>query len=456
MPPLLSSALIAVAGLAAIEAVLSLRGGFEFRRSFDEARERGSPRRSEPESSPTAPCPPACLIVPFRGVDPGLADNLDALFQLDYPDYHLLLVTGSSDDPVVPLLRAARRRHPRRPATILHAGPARGRSQKVHNLLHALEHLREEDRVIAFGDSDVRPHRGWLLSLVAPLTDPGVGVSTGFRWYVPQRGNLASRLRSAWNAGIASLMTGRDSPFAWGGAMAIRRETFERCRVEEAWSGAVSDDFAISRAVHARDLRIRFEPRCLSPTHEDCGFGELLRWSYRQLALTRVYAPKLWGLALGTQLLNSVAVWGGGATVGAALLAGFSRLGRRFPATGATGSVSATGETGYGLSDVLLGGVEGILPPSHLLLFASLISLVYALGCWKARLRVTAIGDLFPSLRPSLRRYRWSYLLSGPLTSLVSLVGLLRSAWSRRVEWRGIRYRMVAPDRTEILRRPEP
>ena len=121
----------------------------------------------------------------------------------------MLLVTGDSSDPAVPLLQEISALYPRVSLQILFAGKTKKRSQKVHNLLHALDYLRNGDQVLAFGDSDIRPTQDWLRHLVSSLEDPNVGVSTGYRWYLPQKGNFASALRSVWNAGIASLKQNR-------------------------------------------------------------------------------------------------------------------------------------------------------------------------------------------------------------------------------------------------------
>ncbi len=237
----------------------------------------------------------------MRGLDPGLEENLDAYLSLDYADYQVAFVTDRKDDPSFEVAQRASARYPDVPCRVLVAGGAVGRGQKVHNLLHALAELREQDRVLVFGDSDIRPGPSWLRDLVEPLADPQVGASTGFRWHVPVDGGPASVLRSVWNAGIASLMTGGRPPFAWGGAMAIRRETFDAAGIRERWQGALSDDYVVTSAVEDLGLTIRFEPRSLSFTYADCSMRELLDWSFRQLAITRVYRPVLWrvGLLLG-------------------------------------------------------------------------------------------------------------------------------------------------------------
>ena len=391
--------------LSLLEALYSLKGGVEYLRLFQKSRHQSSGDFA----------PSATLILPFKGVDKGLQENLRAYFELDYPDLQILLVTGDSLDPCVPILERVREEFPAVTSQILFAGKAQQRGKKVHNLLHAVGQLRDENGVLAFGDSDIRPAANWLRDLIGTLEDPDVGVSTGFRWYLPQRGNFASVLRSVWNAGTASLMKEGDSFFAWGGAMAVRRAVFQDCQVVDYWTNALSDDYAISRAIHDHSRTIRFQPRCLSFSHEDCRLHELLEWSGRQLSITHVYHPKLWRLAFISQALNSLTLWGGMAFL---LMALWNRT----------------------------------LASNRLLLgFAVVLALVYGLGCLKGWIRVHAVTLLFPEHTAVLRKYRWAYTFWGPLASLLSLWGFIRSLWSRTIEWRGIRYQMVSPRKTVVL-----
>ena len=386
--------------LALLEALYSLRGGLQYLGLFRKALHR-SPQDFAPSTSVFLPC---------KGTDPDLELNLRAYFEQDYPDFQLLLITGEKEDPCISIFRLLQGRYPDVSCQILFSGKAQQRGQKVHNLLYGLRFVRTQDQVLAFGDSDIRPARNWLRHLVDPLGDPGVGIATGYRWYLPQKGGFGSVLRSVWNAGIASMMREKDSHFAWGGSMAVRRQIFEECRVADYWTNALSDDYAMSRAVRDCSLSIHFQPRCLSYSHEDCSLAEFLAWSGRQLAITRVYHPKLWALALFSQALGSFTLWGGMAVV----IVGWAR---------------GAGTLGIGL----------------------LLAAIYLLGCSKGWLRLRAVSTLFPEQGDLLRRHRVAYLFWGPLASLVSLKGLIGPLWTRDIEWRGIRYRMISPAETVVL-----
>ncbi len=186
--------------------------------------------------------PSVTLLVPCCGLDAGLADNLRAIVRQNYPDLRIVFVVENEADGALPVIRsiiAGERRETR----LVFAGPARGRGQKVHNLVTAVATI-EDDCVLAFADSDIRPTPEWLTYLVEPLDRVEVGAATGYRFYVPERGNFASFLRSAWNAGVLTLLGDHDHNFAWGGSMAIKRSTFRQAGVEDAWKGALSDDYA--------------------------------------------------------------------------------------------------------------------------------------------------------------------------------------------------------------------
>ena len=105
-------------------------------------------------------------------------------------------------------------------------------------------------------------------------------------------------LRSVWDAVALSRLGPGDCSFAWGGAMAIRRETFHDLDIREHWKDTVSDDYSLTAAVHAAKLTIAFAPGAMVPCFERISAGQALAWMRRQMTITRVYNARLWWLAL--------------------------------------------------------------------------------------------------------------------------------------------------------------
>ena len=66
-------------------------------------------------------------------------------------------------------------------------------------------------------------------------------------------------------------------------------------------------------------------------------------------------------------------------------------------------------------------------------------------------LRAKAIAELAPQWRETISRYLWAYVLFVPIAGMLTLLGVLRALWSRRIEWRGRVYEMRSPTETMIL-----
>src|SRR5215475_10285149 len=128
-----------LAGLAIFLSLLSLRGS---RRRSDYVTRR--------LSAPDEDLPPATVIVPVKGEDEGLRENLAALASLDYPDYELIVVAHSADDIPRGVL-------PSRARVVLAHGGDPETAEKVQNLLAAVRAARKHTQVFAFADSDGRP-----------------------------------------------------------------------------------------------------------------------------------------------------------------------------------------------------------------------------------------------------------------------------------------------------------
>lgn len=391
--------------------VLSVRGGKRFAEYL-----RLDTSRPLPDFTPFV-----SVIAPTRGLDQGLHENLTALFHLEYPNYEIIFVTDEASDPSLTVIEDVKRSVTSTPGRshennistrIVIAGAAVDSGQKVHNLRVAVGEIDSRSEVLVFVDADARPQVHWLRSLVAPLHDQRVGAATGYRWFIPLHGGLASHLCSVWNSSIVSALgESDDKNFCWGGSTAVRRATFERLNIKERWRGTVSDDFALTNALKEDHLPIHFVPACLTASLEDCTFRELFEFTTRQVKITRVYASHLWKAALIGSLLFVLVFFGGIVLVVTRAFLGLS----------------------FWVPLVLL-------------------CLICVLGALKAYVRLRAVQLPLAKYSRELSRTLPAHLLLWPITSALFLYNCVAAMFSRRIEWRGIRYELKSPTEAVIIR----
>lgn len=350
------------------------------------------------------------VIAPCRGLDDGLAENLAALLEQDYPEYEVIFVVDDEDDPCVPVIKDISRKDGKT-AKLVVASKAVDCAQKIENLREAVLHVDERTEAFAFADSDARPQKTWLRYLVAPLEDSSIGAATGYRWFISKRRTFATEMRSAWNASIASAL-GPDtkSNFCWGGATAIRRDTFDSVNMRDKWRGTLSDDFAVTKAVKDAGLKITFVPQALTPSVEDCTFRELVEFTTRQMKIVRVCEPKLWLMTLfGSTLFNSV------------LIAAFVII------------VLSTA------NDLTVAAALATL----------LLVFVFSIG--KAHLRLKAAKLALYTYEREINQQFLTQNTLWLVTGLLFFYNSVVALFSRRITWRGITYELKSPTETVII-----
>ena len=355
----------------------------------------------------------AALIVPCKGSDLGLEDNLRALLEQDHRNYEIVFAVESEQDPAVPVIRHAAARFPQVPSRLVVAGRAVNTAQKVHNLLAATAQLGDDVEVLAFADSDIRAQSSWLRALVSRLDRPGVGAITGYRWFIPARNTPANLCLSSINSAAAALLGPGGHYPIWGGSWAICRQLFDAVGIRAAWKGRLTDDLVASRAVRRAGLRVDFEPRSVvaSPIH--LTWPEALRFLRRQYLIGRLYARRLWLLALTASTIWQVALWGSLAVAVGGWLAG------------------------YGYAWLALVNFVGL----------------YALASYRCYLRQD-LGRAVPTGSETEHAVaRRSDVLWGPAFAAVHWIGMLSSCFGSRVAWRGVCYRTSSDGRVVAVAR---
>ena len=347
------------------------------------------------------------VFSPCKGLDADLQDNLRALLTQDYPDYEVTFIVEDSADAACPAIRQAMAACPKTPSRLLVAGRAEACGQKVHNLRAATADLPPDVRHLAFFDSDSRPKPFWVRAAIYKHYRPEIGATTGYRWLIPQRPTVPNHLVCAINCNVMAVL-GRDARhWVWGGSWAIRRETFEQLGIHEAWSGTLSDDLVASNRLRTSGLQVRFDPACVLTSPVDFDWSGMFDFVRRQYS----HHP-----ALCFPLV----------------VAGPDRGDGRQP----------------GL-DGLLGAacVEHFREPSTTWLPAAGLTAIYALGLYRGWAMQGLASVYSPESAAQLRGARRWHIWASPIVAFVQWLGLIASAFGKRVRWRSIEYELGANGR---------
>ena len=219
----------------------------------------------------------------LRGPDPTLPDCLAGLLKQRYPNFDLHLIVDSDDDPVISIATSTLQKIDSPIGVHWHTVVNRGSccSLKCSALVSAVMSLESQDsspEIVAFVDADALVDPDWLNRLVAPLVNSSddtsggdsdairVGATTGNRWFEPIDSNLGSQLRAAWNA--AALPQMQIYQVAWGGSLAMKLETIQKCGLLDLWSQAFCEDTMLSRVLRDHGLQVQRVPELIVVNQE--------------------------------------------------------------------------------------------------------------------------------------------------------------------------------------------
>lgn len=367
-------------------------------------------RQRWPEE-PAGGWPAAEVVLCLRGADPSLAEALAALAHQRYAGpWRLQLVVDSLADPawaVAEASLAALEASGQASWQAAQLGPLQGRPQrgslKSASLRQAFAHLHPATALVALVDADAIVSPDWLTDLARACSQPGVGAVSGNRWYQPQAGSLAGRVRAGWNGGALVLMTLLGIP--WGGSLAVRRQVIDAGAWSERLKTSLCEDTSLVEPLRQLGWRYAFRPELIALDQDDSmAFSDLAPWIGRQLLTARLHHPA-WPL---------VALHGGG-------------------------------------SALLLLAAAAWLVLGHSGLLAAALAL-YELGCMALLLVIEATalralaspgGEAIPRPLTPLGRRAWQWLRHLPVTQLIYALAFWRACWNRRVDWRGVTYRVL-------------
>jgi len=357
----------------------------------------------------------SCIIIPCKGMEHQLRENLTAFLRQDHPNYEVFFVVERETDPAVRLIRNLMDENRCVQSRLIIAGRAENCGQKVHNIRMATQHLHPEIDVLVFADSDANPGTSWLRWLVKGIGRENLGARTGYRWMMPRKNNFPTLVVCTINNALASMLGRGKHYLVWGGSWAIHRKVFDLVGIREAWFGVLSDDLVASRALQKAKLRVEFEPQCVCSSRVQFSTSQMFEFLRRQFLIGRRHSPKYWYATLFLVATSQIGFW-------ASLIMGV---------------IGTSNGNWFGKWALLSAG------------------LLYAMGVARSAVRQNIGKRAFPAWRQH-RKARKFDLFGGPVTGLLTLLTLIQSMIGNEIIWRGIRYFIGAGGRVLVLGRSMP
>ena len=216
---------------------------------------------ARPKSLP-ADWPPVSILKPVHGLEKNQRENLRSACLQDYPEFQVVFSVQDTDDPAIPLLYEIQNEFGPGRVTVAVENIRAGTNGKINNMVGGLRHARFDTLVIS--DSDVLLKPDYLKTIVAPLSDPGVGcVCTLYKaagaqtWY--EKMELLT-LNADFMTNVLFAYVSGASKFCLGASAAVHRSTLEQIGGLEALSDYLVEDYEMGRRIWMLGKKIEIVP----------------------------------------------------------------------------------------------------------------------------------------------------------------------------------------------------
>lgn len=277
--------------------------------------------RAAPQQQP-ASLPPATVLKALCGQEPDLYADLHSFCQQDYPRWQIVFGVRDTRDPALDTVRRLQGEFPQLDLQVAINPAQHGTSSKVSNLINMMPLARYDYLVIA--DSDVRVKADYLVRVIAPLLDEGVGIVTCLYRGRPRPGLwslLGSLFINEWfipSVRLAALLGSRS--FAFGATIAVRRQTLQEIGGFAAIADQLPDDYRLGELTRRLGLRTVLSEAEVETCVDETSLNGLLQHELRWLRTIRTVQPYGYALAgitfgLPVACLGSLLAAGSAATL---------------------------------------------------------------------------------------------------------------------------------------------
>jgi ceramide glucosyltransferase len=256
--------------------------------------------------------PAITLLKPLKGCDGTTTDSLQSWFNQNYAGQIQILfgVTGA-DDPVCKIVGELLKKYPRCDAQLVACGESLGANAKVSTLIQ-LER-RAKYPLILVSDADVRVPPDFLPNLVAPLSDPKVGLvncfyrlanpaTTAMRWE-------AIAINADFWSQVLQAIDIQPLSFALGAVMLARGDILKKIGGFNVLADCLADDYMLGRHFSRRGHRIALCSIVVECWDAPMNWSEVWKHQLRWARTIRVCQPVLYFLSIFSNATLWPLVW---------------------------------------------------------------------------------------------------------------------------------------------------
>jgi ceramide glucosyltransferase len=233
--------------------------------------------------------PAVSVLRPMCGHEHGRYQQLRSVCVQDCPNFQIALGLQNPHDSALPAVRLLKRQFDAFNIDCVNDAPRHGANAKVSNLINMLARCRHDLLIMA--DSDIQVAPDYLARVLAPLSDPTVGLVT-----CPYVGRARCGLWSAlgamfindWfmpNVHLAALFGSQS--FVSGATIAVRRQLLERPGGLAALRDQLADDYHPGVQMRALGLSVAMSDLAVDTTVDKPSLAALCEHPSRWLHTVR-------------------------------------------------------------------------------------------------------------------------------------------------------------------------
>jgi ceramide glucosyltransferase len=238
--------------------------------------------------------PPVSVLKPLHGDEPGLRENLASFFRQDYPAAsELIFCARTEHDAGIAVARQLAAEHPQVTAKFVFSGEPPWPNAKIFSVSRMLDSAAHDHLIIS--DSDVWVSPDYLRSVMAPFSDPKVGLVTCVYRGRPM-GGFWSRLEALgmtaeMSSGVmvADMLEGMK--FALGPSMSTHRDYLARIGGIERLADYCADDFVLGALAGSAGYKVELSHYAVDHCALHRTFADSVAHQVRWMRSTRFSRP---------------------------------------------------------------------------------------------------------------------------------------------------------------------